>query len=495
MNALLTAMGGALLHFLWQGLAIGAVVAGVLALLGSRDAAVRYVACLFGMAAMLLAPVATTWLLLRAPGGPWDAMLGPLLSPIAHGAHAASGLASPLQPVLPVLPMFWGAGVLMLQIRMLAAWLVANALRRRDTRAASPAWQREFDELRAHFGLARVRLLESARVAVPSVVGALRPVVLVPASLATGLSRDEIRGLLAHELAHVRRHDYLVNAVQCLFESLLFFHPVTWWLSGRLRAEREFCCDDAAVRVGGGAFAYARTLSFLEEARGRAALPVLSANGGSLMNRILRILGGAPRRNRATLFTGALTVAAGLALGSLMAAGCFRGDEREASSPAAPSEDAAAAPSALEQFSCDSGIPVPLSPEYVMNALEAAAAGTKMSAETLADVRAKIISGEWQAYSAVCAPEAGAAGSGGACLALTNGTTCEGVACDPANCPLTDCKPGDCPINACLEVAASTDGEAVCVAMHCDEAACPKPCDPAAAGAMLTTLVERIDAN
>jgi beta-lactamase regulating signal transducer with metallopeptidase domain len=494
MNALLTATGGALLHFLWQGLVIGAVLSGVLTLLADRDAAERYVACLLGMAAMLLAPIVTTWLLLRAPGGPWDAVLGPLAAPIAHGAHAASGLASPLQPLLPVLPLFWGAGVIALQLRMVAAYVVADRLRRRDTRAAPPAWQREFDELRARFGLARVRLVESARVAVPSVVGALRPVVLVPASLATGLGRDEIRGLLAHELAHVRRHDYLVNAAQCLFESLLFFHPVTWWLSGRLRAEREFCCDDAAVRVGGGAFAYARTLSFLEELRGRTALPVLSATGGSLMNRILRILGGAPRRNRATFFTGALTVAVGLTLGSLMAAGCFRGEERDASL-AGPAGGAQAAPAAVEQLSCDSGVPVPLSPAYVMNALEAAAAGTKMSAEMLADVRAKIISGEWQAYSAACAPEAGAAGSGGACLALTNGTTCEGLACDPANCPLTDCKPGDCPINACLDVAASGDGEPFCVAMHCDEAACPQPCDPAAAGAMLTTLVERIDSN
>lgn len=481
MNALLTAMGGALLHFLWQGLAIGAVVAGALALVERRDAAERYVTCLFGMAAMLLAPVVTTWLLLRAPGGPWDAMLGPLASPIAHGAHAASGLASPLRPVLPVLPMFWGAGVLMLQLRMLAAWLLADALRRRDTRAASPAWQREFEELRERFGVARVRLLESARVAVPSVVGALRPVVLVPASLATGLSRDEIRGLLAHELEHVRRHDYLVNAAQCLFESLLFFHPVTWWLSGRLRAEREFCCDDAAVRVGGGAFAYARTLSFLEEARGRAALPVLSANGGSLMNRILRILGGSPRRNRATLFTGALTVAAGLALGSLMAAGCFRADERDASL-AGPADDAAAAPAAVAGEVCPSGLPMPLSPEYVQSLLQAATDGTRTSAEVLAAVKEKLASGDWVAYAAECAP--GEAGDGAAaCVALATNGACT-TPCDPSQCEALVCTPGECELAACLQaaVAGDGDGEPVCVLVTCDESECPLPCSPAASG-------------
>jgi len=491
MNALLTATGGALLHFLWQGLAIGAVVAGALTLLRDRDAAERYVACLLGMAAMLLAPILTTWLLLRTPA--WDGVLGPLAAPIAHGAHAASGLASPLRPLLPVLPLFWGAGVLALQLRVVAAYVVANRLRR-DARAASPVWQREFDALRAHFDVGAVRLLESARVAVPSVVGALRPVVLVPASLATGLGRDEIRGLLAHELAHVRRHDYLVNAAQCLFESLLFFHPVTWWLSGRLRAEREFCCDDAAVRVGGGAFAYARTLSFLEELRGRTALPVLSATGGSLMIRILRILGGAPRRNRATLLGGALTVALGLTLGSLMAAGCFRGDEGDAS--LAGPAPAPAVSDAVEQLSCASGVPVPLDPAYVMNALEAAAAGTKMSAEVLADVRAKIISGEWQAYSAVCEPgEAGADGAAAGCLALATDGASDGKPCDPATCEKLDCTPGECDVNACLRQAAAGDGEPVCVRMECDQATCPEPCDPAMVGAMLTTLVERLDAN
>jgi len=113
----------------------------------------------------------------------------------------------------------------------------------------------------------QVRLAESAHTAVPMVVGWVRPVILVPIGLFVGMPPHHIEAILAHELAHIRRYDSLVNLLQVLAESFLFFHPAVWWVSRRIRIEREFCCDDAVVDVCGTPAEYARALSLLGEHR------------------------------------------------------------------------------------------------------------------------------------------------------------------------------------------------------------------------------------
>jgi hypothetical protein len=136
-----------------------------------------------------------------------------------------------------------------------------------------------------------VRLLESAVVEVPSLIGWLRPVVLLPASALTGLTPRQIEAILAHELAHVRRHDYLVNLAQTVIETLLFYHPGVWWVSRRARVEREHCCDDLVVGVVGDARGYALALTRMEELRTEASEYALALTGGELMKRIRRLLG------------------------------------------------------------------------------------------------------------------------------------------------------------------------------------------------------------
>ncbi|MCK4601272.1 MAG: M56 family metallopeptidase, partial [Phycisphaerae bacterium] len=98
------------------------------------------------------------------------------------------------------------------------------------------------------------------QVAVPTVIGVLRPMVLLPVSFATGLSAEQVEAILAHELAHIRRYDYLLNLLQRVIESLLFFHPAVWFISRRIRIERENCCDDMVVSAGGEAYSYAASL-------------------------------------------------------------------------------------------------------------------------------------------------------------------------------------------------------------------------------------------
>jgi BlaR1 peptidase M56/Gram-negative bacterial TonB protein C-terminal len=135
-----------------------------------------------------------------------------------------------------------------------------------------------------------VRLLESTAIEVPTVVGLWRPLILLPASAITGLSVLQLEAVLAHELAHIRRHDYLVNLLQALVETALFYHPAVWWLSACIREEREHCADDVAVESCGDALFYSRVLATLEQLRATVPAPALAANGGSLLLRIQRLL-------------------------------------------------------------------------------------------------------------------------------------------------------------------------------------------------------------
>ena len=168
-------------------------------------------------------------------------------------------------------------------------------------------WRDAFEAVSRDLRFDRLaRLGHSAAVEVPTVVGWLAPIVLVPLSSCTALSSDEMCAILAHELAHIRRHDYLVNAVQKVVEVVLFFHPVTWWLGHRIREEREYCCDDAAVQYTNSALVYARALSELETLRTQRHGYAMGADGGSLMNRIARIVGAKPERRRLGIIGGAL---------------------------------------------------------------------------------------------------------------------------------------------------------------------------------------------
>ena len=169
-----------------------------------------------------------------------------------------------------------------------------------------------------------VQLLVSSLVQAPVVVGWLRPAVLVPVGALAGLPADQVEALLLHELAHIRRHDYLVNLLQGVVEAILFYHPAVWWISGHIRVERELCCDDMAVAASGDVLTYARALAGLESARPAHAGMVMAASGGSLVNRIAR-LAGRPRPAPRT-FSGSATIMAAMiiaatTLGVIRAAG------------------------------------------------------------------------------------------------------------------------------------------------------------------------------
>ena len=187
-------------------------------------------------------------------------------------------------------------------------------LRRKAVHVAPAEWQRRFEALVGKARVSRpVRLLESYLTEIPVVIGSLKPVILVPASLFTGFPAEHLELILLHELAHIRRHDYLVNLLQSIAEDVLFYHPAVWWVSSVIRTERENCCDDAVVRARGDARGFAEALAALEERRWSVYEAALAANGGHLMNRIRRLLDARRKPSRfiaAPIFSASLLGAA-----------------------------------------------------------------------------------------------------------------------------------------------------------------------------------------
>jgi hypothetical protein len=172
-----------------------------------------------------------------------------------------------------------------------ALWL--RRLRASVQPANRAHWQARLDALAARFGLRSVSLHLVSALDSPVTAGWLRPVVLLPMAVAARMPVELVEALLAHELAHIRRHDYLVNLLQNLVEALLFYHPVVWWLSHRVRAEREHIADAMAAEAIGDPRRLAFALSALSElSPAPRALPQLApaAHGGPLMSRIQKLI-------------------------------------------------------------------------------------------------------------------------------------------------------------------------------------------------------------
>ena len=219
------ALGWTLIHFLWEGALIAVLLAGAGAFLRHSGSQVRYAASCAAMTLMLVCAVAT-FVDLKFAGTPAHYSSAVPLN-LGHGTEAPhTDSVSPVDVVgnhLPALVWALFGGVIALSIRSLGGWAVAERLARRHTRPAAAIWDERFSALAKRLRISiPVRLAVSALAQVPAVVGWVRPIVLVPASVFMGLPPEQIEALLAHELAHVRRHDYLVNLLQTAAETLFF---------------------------------------------------------------------------------------------------------------------------------------------------------------------------------------------------------------------------------------------------------------------------------
>jgi len=371
------ALGWALVHSLWQCALAAAGLAALLAVVPARAARARYALAAATLALTLALPVGTLVRLhpassetsvdsaVPAAVAPTPAAIprapeaSPGLIPLSPQSARRYGSAAPaivvlrlasrvrarLEPLLPWIVVLWLTGVVTLSLRLTSGWLAARRLRALGTLPAPEPCVAALHRLAARLRVSRpVRLLQSAMVQVPAVLGWVRPVILLPASALTGLTPLQLEALLAHELAHVRRYDYLVNLVQSVIETLLFYHPAVWWISARVRDEREHCCDDLAVAVCGDAHFYASALLGMERLRVTTPMLALSAAGGSLMGRVQRLVAPPPVEIFPRWTAGMMAVSL------VLAAGGSRLLRTGATPPRHPSDGAGTAPASVLRY-------------------------------------------------------------------------------------------------------------------------------------------------
>lgn len=318
------ALGWAILHSLWQGLVIYLLLRVAFKVAPGASARVKYNMSLAGMAAMFLW-FADTFLRY------WDSLHAVTIivsrpingvphSDVVHTTLTTGGgyvsrlhtLMPWLQSMLPVLVLFYLVGVLFFAARF--GYHIVYLRRLRGTGISEPSAD-VMDKLydwKERLGIAqRVRLLFSDRVDVPMMMGVLKPIILIPLASLAQLSPDQFEAILVHELAHIKRHDYLVNIIQTCVETLLFFNPFVWLLSSAIRREREHCCDDMVIEHTARPLSYAGALTALESSR--FSHPALAATGNKnqLLNRIKRMM-EMKKQTPASAFIPAMLIALGL---------------------------------------------------------------------------------------------------------------------------------------------------------------------------------------
>lgn len=271
-------IGLVLVHALWQGTVVWLLIALCLRLIPQISSQARYLTCSLGMALLPLLAGLTLWYYLDQ-------------SSMASQFGVSTTTAALQNNWTFYLTLSWSIGALVSSLRFIKKLLHVQHLKRQGLSQPQAEWTRHLKELIQTLNLSpTIKFFESSLISTPMVIGWISPIILFPLGIMSGLSPIEIRAILAHELAHIKRYDHLVNLLQEIVEILFFFHPVTWWLSAKIREEREYCCDKIAVNVTGDALTLARSLAFIESHRQLTTLG-LAANGGALHSRISRLLG------------------------------------------------------------------------------------------------------------------------------------------------------------------------------------------------------------
>ncbi|MGY0611569.1 M56 family metallopeptidase [Luteimonas sp. A501] len=307
------ALASALLHSLWQCTLLAGAAWLALAALSRSSAALRHTVAMGFLLAMVAAPASTLLCFWTLPAARINTGWLPVIS--APQADAVGGFVQQSSHVAALVTLFWLAGVGVMLLRRFGGLRMVRSLEERPCERLPAEWQQRMDAMRRALGIGRTVVVHlSADVVGPFTARLFRPVIWLPVSLLTQLPREQVEALLAHELAHVARMDWLWNGLQCVVEALLFFHPAAWWLGRRIRAEREHACDDLAVAACGDAIALAEALEQLERRRPASPHLVLAAHGGSLMKRIARLLSDPPTRGRWGARTGLVVLIAAGAL-------------------------------------------------------------------------------------------------------------------------------------------------------------------------------------
>ena len=298
---LIQAIGWTMIHSLWQGFAVAILMGIVMIGLQKKSSKVRHEFAFFSLFLIFIISLSTfIYLYDSAVEG---ATLGTTITIITEGGFIlenATIVQSFFQKSieyfnehLPLIVTLWLIGMVFFLLRLLGGLAFIQKLKTQQQQALSNEWQTVFEKIHNKFPMRKtVRIVESALAKTPMVVGYLKPVILFPLGAVNQLTQQEVEAVLAHELAHIYRNDYLLNIIQSFIEIIFYYHPAVWWISANIRTERENCCDDIAVKICGSSIAYVNALVTLEEIQPTPNLAMSFSSGSKnqLLNRVKRIL-------------------------------------------------------------------------------------------------------------------------------------------------------------------------------------------------------------
>lgn len=305
---ILNALGWTVLHSLWQAFLAALLLAAYLLVWQKTDARRRYLAGCVAMGGTLLFSLITFFIVL-GNGETGSALASEVLSDngevLGHYfiESSPSAFMDYFNENMPLIVTAWLMGMVFFFLRTLGGLLYIQRLKTRHLSSIPEQWQAIMNSLQASLGISqKIKIAASALVKVPMVVGWFKPVVLMPLAAINNLTTEQVEAILAHELAHIARYDYLVNILQAIVEAIFYFNPAVWWISARIRTERENCCDDlAVVTCGGNSLAYAKALVSLQEMQQVQPMLALSfsKNKNQLLLRIQRILQSPDKKSNA----------------------------------------------------------------------------------------------------------------------------------------------------------------------------------------------------
>lgn len=301
---LIQAFGWALLHSFWQAFFIFACLRLVLLLWPQASASIKYNLSYISLAGIFTWFSVTLWQQIQAVKRVHQAAQFMIETgirpsskvevPVIYKSQAElTGLFPGLEMWFPVLVAIYVTGVAVMTIKLTLDLLQLQQIRKNQVLPIDEAWEKHLQKLAAQLRIPRrVKLLISHYIQVPVMIGFLKPVILLPIAMFNNLTAEQLEAILLHELAHVKRNDYLLNIFQSIVETILFFNPFVWWISRNIRLEREHCCDDLVLAGQVQPLHYAKALVALEEYRLTVnALAMAAAdNKQHLFHRIKRIM-------------------------------------------------------------------------------------------------------------------------------------------------------------------------------------------------------------
>lgn len=299
-------VGWVCLHSIWQGVIVACVLAICLRLIPRNSYVAlnaRYLIATLSLVALPILAIATYVSIeletLDARTEAAAVAVAPKAETLVPGVNVPlvlERIVSTVEPWLPWASLIWVIGVTIAAMRIAIGWITIRWIVQRAQPPTDDNWQICVQKISQAIGVrTMVKVLISTDISTPAIFGLIKPVILWPAWALIGISPSMIDAIITHELAHVKRYDMVVNALQLCIEVLFFHHPAAWWISAQVRSEREHCADELAIRAMesaniGSRVLYARSLLTLEETRNISAF-AMGATGGKLIHRVRRIAG------------------------------------------------------------------------------------------------------------------------------------------------------------------------------------------------------------